>query len=139
MKCKNSGGALPAVRQHKRPPKKLLNMKMQEKRGWNSILAAGSTVIPKRLLPGLSKMLLLGLLALWLLPGQAQTIYLGDDPATGAQCHCLDNATTLLDGQFLDTVTVNSGVVGQTWTVTANTIGAFSPASPAPPHPDRLP
>lgn len=62
----------------------------------------------------------------------AQNIFLGDDPATGAQCHCLNNSTTLTDGQFLDTVTVTSAP-GETWTVENTSTGAFSNASPAPP------
>lgn len=46
-------------------------------------------------------------------------------------CSCLNNATTLTNGQFSETLTVN-GPAGVTWTVTAVT-GLYTMASPAPP------
>ncbi|RME99808.1 MAG: hypothetical protein D6772_07155, partial [Bacteroidetes bacterium] len=58
-----------------------------------------------------------------------QSIYLGSVPSAAPQCHCLNNATNLTDGQFLDTITVNSGVVGETWTVSA-VMGARSNVAP---------
>lgn len=83
---------------------------------------------------GIQRMLMIPCLLL-LLTSQAwaQDIFLGDDIATGPQCHCLNNATTLTDGQFLDTITVDSGVTGETWTVENTSTGAYSNASPAPP------
>ncbi|MEM1214319.1 MAG: cohesin domain-containing protein [Bacteroidota bacterium] len=81
----------------------------------------------------LQKMLLLFGLLLAGLYADAQTIYLGNDPSTGPQCNCLNNATTLTDGQFLDTLTINSGVTGETWTLTAASTGAFASTSAAPP------
>lgn len=60
--------------------------------------------------------LCLCLLLLLAVAGYSQTAYLGDDPATGPQCHCLNNATTLDDGQFLDTITV-SAPAGENWRV----------------------
>lgn len=77
-------------------------------------------------------LILMFLLLSWGL--QSQDIYLGSDPLGTAACHCLDNATTLSDGQFLDTITVNSGIPGETWTVTSNT-GALDFSSPPPPSP----
>ena len=53
------------------------------------------------------------------------------DPVITDPCTCLNNATTLTNGQFGETVTVN-GPAGQTWTVTAVT-GLYTTASPAPP------
>ncbi|TNE56828.1 MAG: HYR domain-containing protein, partial [Bacteroidetes bacterium] len=44
---------------------------------------------------------------------------------------CMDNATTLDNGQFMDVITVKS-LAMQTWTLTSNT-GFYSTASPAPP------
>ena len=46
-------------------------------------------------------------------------------------CTCKDNATTLINGQFGETITVNAPA-GQTWTVSAIS-GLFSSASAAPP------
>lgn len=66
------------------------------------------------------------------LSAEAQTIFFGADASTGAECHCLNNATTLTDGQFRDTITVNSDP-GQTWTVAASSVNVFSNASLAPP------
>ncbi|MEL7424795.1 MAG: T9SS type A sorting domain-containing protein [Bacteroidota bacterium] len=73
------------------------------------------------------------LLILMLSQLSAQDIFLGDDMATGPQCHCLNNSTTLTDGQFLDTITVVSGLTGETWTVENTSTGAYSNTSPAPP------
>ncbi|MCB9284039.1 MAG: HYR domain-containing protein, partial [Lewinellaceae bacterium] len=44
---------------------------------------------------------------------------------------CLDNATTLTNGQFAEIITVKS-LAGQTWTV-MNSTGLYTNASPAPP------
>ena len=52
-------------------------------------------------------------------------------PGITDPCTCLSNATTLTNGQFGETVTVNAPA-GQTWTVTAVT-GLYATASPAPP------
>lgn len=84
--------------------------------------------------PGLQRLLMVPCLLL-LLTSQAwgQDIFLGDDMAAGPQCHCLNNSTTLTDGQFLDTITVASGMTGETWTVENTSTGAFSDASPPPP------
>ena len=58
-------------------------------------------------------------------------IYLGDTPGDGSICHCLDNATTQSNGQFSETVTVESSP-GETWTVT-QIFGFYDINSPAPP------
>lgn len=58
-------------------------------------------------------------------------IYLGDTPDDGSVCHCLDNATTMSDGQFSETITVES-IPGETWTVT-QVLGFYAINSPAPP------
>ncbi|MBK8492611.1 MAG: HYR domain-containing protein [Saprospirales bacterium] len=44
---------------------------------------------------------------------------------------CLDNATTLTNGQFAELITIKS-LAGQTWTV-ANSTGLYTNGSPAPP------
>ncbi len=77
--------------------------------------------------------------ALWL--GSAGFAYSGVkslwvlvDPPTisaSAQCNCLNNATNPGNGQFADTITIESDP-GETWTITAAS-GLFSPGSPAPP------
>ena len=83
---------------------------------------------------GIQRMLLIPCLLL-LLSAQlwSQAIFLGGEMGTDPQCHCLNNSTTLLDGQFLDTITVMSGVTGQTWTVENSSTGVYSNSSPAPP------
>ena len=52
--------------------------------------------------------------------------FAGSDP-----CSCLNNATTLTDGQFGEFIQI-LGPAGDTWTLTTNN-GLFSTASPAPP------
>ena len=54
-------------------------------------------------------------------------------PTISDPCSCLNNATTLANGQFGETITVNAPA-GQTWTVSSVT-GLFSSASGAPPTP----
>lgn len=68
-----------------------------------------------------------------MMPAKAQTpvIYLGATAGAPATCNCLNNATTLTNGQFSDQITIEAPA-GQTWTVTGGT-GFFSAASPAPP------
>ena len=61
----------------------------------------------------------------------AQTIFLGTTPSQPATCNCLNNATTLSDGQFSEQISI-AGPVGATWTVSAVT-GFFQSNSPAPP------
>ncbi len=58
-------------------------------------------------------------------------IYLGNTQNDGSICHCLDNATTMFNGQFSETITVES-TPGETWTVT-QVLGLYSINSPAPP------
>ncbi len=105
-----------------------------------SVLPQGSiarprtrSVVPNLTEPHVQRLLLLCILLLLAVSGWSQDIYLGNSPATGARCHCLNNATTLSNGQFRDTVTVASGVTGETWTVDNASVGAFSNTSPAPP------
>ncbi len=59
--------------------------------------------------------------------------FLVDPPtiSSSAQCNCLNNATNLTNGQFADTITIQSDP-GETWTITAAN-GFFSTGSPAPP------
>jgi protocatechuate 3,4-dioxygenase beta subunit len=52
-------------------------------------------------------------------------------PIYTVETACLDNATTLTDGQFEEVITIKS-LAMQTWTVTANA-GLFTAASAAPP------
>ena len=63
--------------------------------------------------------------------GSKSVLTISCDPVITDPCTCLNNATTLTNGQFGETVTVN-GTAGQTWTVTAVT-GLYTTASPAPP------
>lgn len=95
----------------------------------------GPVNIPKLLLPGnyYQSIMALCLVLAGVLPafGQAPSIFLGTDPGAGPACHCLDNATTLLDGQFQDTITITSDP-DESWTVVTAT-GAFAETSPAPP------
>ncbi|MBK7936581.1 MAG: T9SS type A sorting domain-containing protein [Lewinellaceae bacterium] len=53
------------------------------------------------------------------------------DLAHSVKCQCLDNATTLDNGQFYEVIQIHA-LAGQTWTITANN-GLFSDASPNPP------
>ncbi|MCW5925117.1 MAG: HYR domain-containing protein [Saprospiraceae bacterium] len=53
------------------------------------------------------------------------------DLARSVKCECLNNATTLDNGQFREVVQIWA-LAGQTWTLTANQ-GLYSPNSPAPP------
>jgi len=66
-------------------------------------------------------------------PAKAQTpvIYLGATPGGPASCNCLNNATTLTNGQFSDQITIEAPT-GQTWTVVGGS-GFFSAGSPSPP------
>jgi len=52
-------------------------------------------------------------------------------PSITDPCTCLNNATTLTNGQFGETIVVNAPA-GQTWTVTVVS-GLFTTGSPAPP------
>ncbi len=80
----------------------------------------------------------LGLLPLFaallaMAPALAQTpqIYLGTTPGATPTCNCLNNATTLSNGQFSDDITIEAPS-GQNWTVIGGS-GFFSANSPAPP------
>jgi len=59
-------------------------------------------------------------------------IYLGDDPALPAECNCMDNATTLENGQFSELITIEAPT-GQMWTVSAVS-GLFESGSLPPPE-----
>ncbi|MBC7883912.1 MAG: hypothetical protein H7X99_00450, partial [Saprospiraceae bacterium] len=48
------------------------------------------------------------------------------------ECYCLDNATNATNGQYRDSITINSGVTGQVWRI-MNPVGFYNPLSPAPP------
>lgn len=63
--------------------------------------------------------------------GQTPTIYLGDDPNNPLPCACLNNATTLEDGQFRTTITIEAPT-GQNWMLTLVT-GLYDVNSPTPP------
>ncbi|TNE57763.1 MAG: HYR domain-containing protein, partial [Bacteroidetes bacterium] len=52
-------------------------------------------------------------------------------PAFSVETTCMNNATTLDNGQFMDVITVKA-LAGQTWTLSSNT-GLYSVNSPAPP------
>ena len=82
------------------------------------------------------------LFLLWLNPHQEHlwantrsslmpSIYLGNDPNNPAPCQCLNNSTTLSNGQF-STVLSIEGPSGQTWTIT-DVVGLFRMDSPDPP------
>lgn len=47
------------------------------------------------------------------------------------ECYCLDNATTAINGQYRDSITI-TGIPGQTWRL-MNPIGFYNPLSLAPP------
>lgn len=65
-------------------------------------------------------------------PSKSTTVKIIDcTPVISIPCACKNNASTLTDGQFNETVSVNAPA-GQTWTVTAVT-GLFQTSSPAPP------
>lgn len=98
-------------------------------------------IFPVRLhqIGGLTAVLLF---LLWLNPHQEHlwantrsslmpSIYLGDDPNNPAPCQCLNNSTTLSNGQF-STVLSIEGPSGQTWTIT-DVVGLFRMDSPNPP------
>lgn len=85
---------------------------------------------PKRMHAACRMMLVL---VLWL-AGQglgAQTIFLGAAPGAPATCNCLNNASTLTNGQFSEIITI-TGPAGATWTVSAVN-GFFAANSPNPP------
>lgn len=78
------------------------------------------------------------LLAIFLLTSgytQAQDIepiiYLGVTPDDPPTCNCMNNATTLSDGQFSENITIESNA-GETWEITVNT-GLYLVDGPAPP------
>lgn len=49
-----------------------------------------------------------------------------------SECTCLNNSTTATNGQYRESITINSGVSGQTWRI-LNPIGFYNTFSPAPP------
>ncbi len=53
------------------------------------------------------------------------------EPFISDPCSCINNATTLTNGQFNEVITVNAPS-GQSWTISA-VAGLFQPSSPAPP------
>ena len=57
--------------------------------------------------------------------------YLGATPDDPTPCTCLNNATNLSNGQFSQTITIESDP-GETWEITANT-GLYLVDGPAPP------
>ena len=84
-----------------------------------------------RVLPFIANLFLLFLSGALLAQTSPPVIYLGDTPDDGTVCHCLDNATTMSNGQFSETVTIES-LPGETWTVT-QVLGFYDINSPAPP------
>jgi hypothetical protein len=58
-------------------------------------------------------------------------------PVVSTECICLNNSTTPGNGQFRDSITINTGVPGQEWrlrSTTGNPItGLYNPASQPPP------
>lgn len=115
-------------------PKRLLKMKKEKEKRVLRVVHVTEEKQTDILWPRIQRMLFLPCLLLLLSVSgwsQTPTIFLGTDADAGAQCHCLNNATTLDNGQFADTVTIVSAP-GETWMLTSNT-GAFSEASAAPP------
>ena len=51
---------------------------------------------------------------------------------SSVECFCLDNATTASNGQYRDSIIVQSGISGQTWRV-QSPVGFYNMLSPAPP------
>lgn len=82
-------------------------------------------------LRGLVAIMVFGLTAVFFNETNAQSIYFGNDPLHPVSCSCLDNATSLTNGQFSELITIASGT-GETWAVTAVT-GLYNISSPAPP------
>ena len=65
-------------------------------------------------------------------PSKSTTVKIIDcTPVISIPCACKNNASTLTDGQFNETVSVNAPA-GQTWTVSSVT-GLYQTSSPAPP------
>ena len=81
----------------------------------------------------LSKLLLLAvfLVSTGLAQAQGPIIYLGATPDDPKPCNCLNNASTLSDGQFSENITIESGA-GETWEITSNT-NLYLTGSPVPP------
>jgi len=93
-----------------------------------------NTIRSKMLLPALAAaVVLLGSAGLRSNAIASLWAFLVDPPeiSSSAQCNCLNNATNLANGQFLDTITILSDP-GEVWTITA-AAGLFQPTSPAPP------
>ncbi len=49
------------------------------------------------------------------------------------ECTCLNNATTPTNGQYMDYITINSGITGQDWRLVGPITGFYNPASLNPP------
>lgn len=58
-------------------------------------------------------------------------VYLGDSPEDPPSCNCLNNATTLSNGQFSEVITI-AAASGEIWEIQSNT-GLYLPDGPAPP------
>ncbi|PHN03934.1 T9SS type A sorting domain-containing protein [Flavilitoribacter nigricans] len=84
----------------------------------------------------LAKILLLAVFLVSAGLAQAQDelpiIYLGETADDPPACNCLNNATTLADGQFSETITIES-LEDEEWLITANT-GFYLIDGPVPPN-----
>ena len=69
--------------------------------------------------------------AVWTFLTDPPIIYRGTVSGATPPCNCLNNATNLVNGQFFDTLTIESNT-GEAWAITAAT-GLYSISSPAPP------
>ncbi len=49
------------------------------------------------------------------------------------ECICLNNATTATNGQYMDYITITSGITGQDWRLVGPITGFYNPASLNPP------
>lgn len=58
---------------------------------------------------GLFAIMVFGLTAVFLNEVNAQSIYFGNDPLNQVSCSCMDNATSLTNGQFSELITIASG------------------------------
>jgi Dockerin type I domain len=59
-------------------------------------------------------------------------VSLAQSPVITQQCYCLNNSTTLSNGQYEDVITL-TGLPGQTWRLVSPIIGFYNPASLPPP------
>jgi hypothetical protein len=109
-----------------------LKVKVDQKGVVNCLLYANRKKVILTTMQRLVAILVLGFATVFSSGLNAQSIYLGNDPFNEESCTCLNNSTTLFNGQFIELITIASSP-GETWTITS-IMGLYDFGSSAPPQ-----